>query len=165
MHLTTVHRQADAEAKRDSSGLEDLYRSQWASMVRLAWLMGGRRDEAEDIVHDAFLQLEPRWSSLTNPPAYLRQTVVNGVRTRHRRKELERRHQLSEVGPSVVFDDHDDIWASVAELPDRQRHALVLRYHLDLTIAEVAELLGCPLGTAKSLIHRGLADIREKVQQ
>jgi RNA polymerase sigma factor (sigma-70 family) len=164
VHLITVHRQADAEAKRASSGLEDLYRSQWAPMVRLAWLMGGSRDEAEDIVHDSFLQLESRWSSLMNPPAYLRQTVVNGVRTRHRRKELERRHQLAELGPSIVHDDYGDLWASVAELPDRQRHALVLRYHLDLSLAEVAELLGCPIGTAKSLIHRGVANIREKVQ-
>ncbi len=165
VHLTTVHPQADSEARRGTSGLEDLYRSQWAPMVRLAWLMGGNREEAEDIVHDAFLQLEPRWSSIENPPAYLRQTVVNGVRARHRRKDLERRHASYEGDVSSALDDYEGIWASVEALPDRQRQALVLRFYLDLTIAEVADLLDCPIGTAKSLIHRGLAAIREKVQQ
>ena len=124
-------------------------------MVRLAWLMGGNREEAEDIVHDAFLQLEPRWSSIENPPAYLRQTVVNGVRARHHQKDLERRHASYEGDVSSALDDYEEIWASVEALPDRQRQALVLRFYLDLTIAEVADLLDCPIGTAKSLIHQG----------
>jgi RNA polymerase sigma factor (sigma-70 family) len=165
VHLTTVHQRAESAAGSGASELEDLYRSQWAPMVRLAWLMGGNREEAEDVVHDAFLQLEPRWSSIENPPAYLRQTVVNGVRTRHRRKILERRHESYEGDVSNVLDDYEEIWASLEALPDRQRQALVLRFYLDLTIAEVADLLDCPIGTAKSLIHRGLAGIREKVQQ
>jgi RNA polymerase sigma factor (sigma-70 family) len=165
MHLTTVHRQADPEAEKDSCGLEALYRAQWAAMVRLAWLMGGNRNEAEDVVHDAFVQLEPRWSSLTNPSAYLRQSVVNGVRIRQRREAMERRHRLAQPDLSIDLDESGTIWVFVDELPPRQRHALVLRYYLDLNIAEVAELLGCPVGTVKSLIHRGLANIREKVKQ
>lgn len=165
MHLTTVHRQACMEAEKDSGGLEELYRAQWAPMVRLAWLMGGRRDEAEDIVHDAFVQLEPRWSSVTNPAAYLRQTVVNGVRTRQRRDGMERRYHFWQAEHSIDPADYEDLGAIVDELPDRQRHVLVLRYYLDLTLAEIAELLGCPVGTVKSLIHRGLANVREKVNQ
>ena len=40
---------------------------------------------------------------------------------------------------------------------------LVLRFHEDLTEAEVARLLGLPLGTVKSLAHRGLARLRDRL--
>ena len=48
----------------------------------------------------------------------------------------------------------------IGRLPQRQRQALVLRYYADCTLHQVADLLGCPLGTAKSLIHRGLAALK-----
>ena len=48
-------------------------------------------------------------------------------------------------------------------LPARQRAVLVLRYHEDLPEAEVARLLGLPLGTVKSLAHRGLARLRAEL--
>ena len=52
------------------------------------------------------------------------------------------------------------LWAAVRRLPTRQRAVLVLRYYEDLPEAEVARLLGLPLGTVKSLAHRGLARLR-----
>ena len=52
------------------------------------------------------------------------------------------------------------LWSAVRCLPARQRAVLVLRYHEDLPEAEVARLLGLPLGTVKSLAHRGLARLR-----
>jgi RNA polymerase sigma factor (sigma-70 family) len=52
------------------------------------------------------------------------------------------------------------LWSAVRRLPARQRAVLVLRYHEDLPEAEVARLLGLPLGTVKSLAHRGLARLR-----
>ena len=52
---------------------------------------------------------------------------------------------------------------AVQGLPPRQRAVLVLRFHEDLTEAEVARLLGLPLGTVKSLAHRGLARLRDRL--
>jgi RNA polymerase sigma factor (sigma-70 family) len=52
------------------------------------------------------------------------------------------------------------LWSAVRCLPARQRAVLVLRYHQDLPEAEVARLLGLPVGTVKSLAHRGLARLR-----
>jgi RNA polymerase sigma factor (sigma-70 family) len=52
------------------------------------------------------------------------------------------------------------LWSAVRRLPAGQRAVLVLRYHEDLPEAEVARLLGLPLGTVKSLAHRGLARLR-----
>ena len=55
------------------------------------------------------------------------------------------------------------LWEAVQGLPGRQRAAIVLRYYLDLPEAEVARLLGVPLGTVKSWTHRGLARLRDRL--
>ena len=55
------------------------------------------------------------------------------------------------------------LWQAVQALPARQRAVLVLRLHQDLTEAEVARLLGLPLGTVKSLGHRALARLRDRL--
>ena len=47
--------------------------------------------------------------------------------------------------------------------PPRYRDVLVLRYYSDLRVEDVAEVLGCPVGTAKSLIHRGLEKLKERL--
>jgi DNA-directed RNA polymerase specialized sigma24 family protein len=52
---------------------------------------------------------------------------------------------------------------ALGRLPARQRATIVLRYHLDLPEAEVARQLGVPVGTVKSLVHRGLARLRDRL--
>jgi RNA polymerase sigma factor (sigma-70 family) len=134
-------------------------------MVRLAWLLSGSREVAEDVVHDVFLRLEPMWEDLEDPAPYLRRSVINAVSAHHRRVDVERR--LTPSPSAYSFDDPEveEVWAVVAKLPERQRQALVLRFYLDLTVGQVAEHLGCPAGTAKSLIHRGISQLRRKVKQ
>jgi RNA polymerase sigma factor (sigma-70 family) len=56
----------------------------------------------------------------------------------------------------------DETWDVLRRLPERQRVALVLRFYEDLPEAEIAQVLGCPRGTVKSLIHRGLARVRKE---
>ena len=164
MIATPPHGSPKSDPDRGAGTFEDLYRRLWAPMVRLAWLLGGSREVAEDVVHDAFLGLEPRWRDVRDPEPYLRRSVVNGVRSHHRRRGVERRHrpapQLAIFNPEV-----EEIWGAVAKLPDRQRQALVLRFYLDLTIEQVAEQLDCPLGTAKSLIHRGIVAVRKGIEK
>jgi RNA polymerase sigma factor (sigma-70 family) len=133
-------------------------------MVRLAWLLSGSRQFAEDVVHDAFLGLEPRWRDVRDPEPYLRRTVVNGVKAHHRRRKVELRYRPAPSEPALN-PEIEEVWRLVSQLPERQRHALVLRFYLDLTVEQVAEQLGCPLGTAKSLIHRGINHMREGIEQ
>ena len=133
-------------------------------MVRLAWLLSGSRQVAEDVVHDAFLALEPRWREVTDPGPYLRRSVVNGVKSHHRRRDVERRYQAEAPSPALN-PEIEEVWSHVSSLPARQRQALVLRFYLDFTVEQVAEELDCPVGTAKSLIHRGVAGMRERVEK
>ena len=90
--------------------------------------------------------------------------LLNRHRSLLRRAAVEARHlagrRVEEAGPADLGEDGLVLWAAVRRLPARQRAVLVLRYHEDLPEAEVARLLGLPLGTVKSLAHRGLARLR-----
>jgi RNA polymerase sigma factor (sigma-70 family) len=56
--------------------------------------------------------------------------------------------------------DRDQIWSWLSRLPRRQRATLVLRYYEDLPDAEIADILGCAVGTVRSSISRALATLR-----
>lgn len=136
------------------------YREQWAKMVRLAWLMTGSRELAEDLVQDAFVQVGAKWASVQAPTAYLRVAVTNAVRAQARRESRERSLPDERVQP-VLPRELDETWHLLDRLPARQRQALVLRFYADLPLTEVAEALQCREGTAKSLVRRGLARMKE----
>jgi RNA polymerase sigma factor (sigma-70 family) len=157
-----VKRVASEDGGVSDVAFEDFYRSQWAPMVRLAWLLSGSRHDGEDVVHDAFLRVEQRFREITEPVAYLRSAVVNGVRMLQRHREVERRH-LPEPELRADSSEPDDLLAALRALPSKERHALVLRYYLGLSVNEVATQLTCPLGTAKSLLHRGIERLRGRL--
>jgi RNA polymerase sigma factor (sigma-70 family) len=141
-------------------GFSAFYRDQWAKMVRLAWLMTGSRELAEDLVQDAFVHVGARWASVQAPSAYLRVTVTNAARA-HARRDTRKRSVPNERPQPVLPCELDETWHLLDRLPARQRHALVLRYYADLSIKEVAQALHCRVGTAKSLVHRGLSRMKE----
>jgi DNA-directed RNA polymerase specialized sigma24 family protein len=147
----------------DDATFEDLYRELAPSLTRLARLVTGSSAVAPDLVHDAFLRVRDRLDTLDDPPAYLRRVVVNLARDWLRRVERERLHQTSLQVASCLPPDLDEVWVALAQLPERRRTALVLRYYEDLRIEDVADVLGCRVGTAKSLVHRGLASLRKVV--
>jgi DNA-directed RNA polymerase specialized sigma24 family protein len=142
---------------------DDFYRDQWAAMVRLAWLMTGSRELAEDLVQDAFVHVGARWSTVEAPVAYLRVAVVNGVRE-HARRGARHRALPREVLRPVLPPDLDETWHVLDRLAPRQRQALVLRFYADLPFDQIAVTLHCRLGTAKSLVHRGLARLKELME-
>jgi RNA polymerase sigma factor (sigma-70 family) len=139
------------------------YREQWAPMVRLAWLMTGSRELAEDVVQDAFVQMNVRWSTIETPVAYLRVTVVNGTRA-HARRAARHRALPDEPARPVLPPELDETWQLLTQLSARQREALVLRFYADLSFDQIADVLQCRLGTAKSLVHRGLARLEELME-
>lgn len=145
--------------------LDALYRAEALGMTRLAFLMVGRRGIAEELVHDAFLAIQPRLRTgdITNPGGYLRTTVLNQCRMWLRRQTVEERERDETPVPTDL--DHDEVALHLAlrRLSDRQREAVVLRYFLDLPDPEIAEQLGCRPATVRSIVHRGLAILREEL--
>lgn len=146
-----------------SGEVERAYRALAPSLMRLAWLLTSSRADAEDVLHDVFARYGRLGSRPERPDAYLRTMVVNAVRDLYRARA--RRGRLAEqsagdplrVDPEVV-----EVWDAVQRLPQDQREIVVLRYHDDLGTEEIAEILGCPVGTVRSRLSRGLARLREE---
>lgn len=144
--------------RRAGRSFEQVYHERFEPMVRLACGLVDQRAEAEEIVQDSFRQLWQRWDTVSQPGSYLRTSVVNGCHNELRRRRVRRDsvHKLV-MGPGADADYLADALADVAE---RRRQALVLRFYGGFAIEEIAEQMDIPVGTAKSLIHRGLADLR-----
>jgi RNA polymerase sigma factor (sigma-70 family) len=152
-------------AKADPGGFDDLYRAEYPGMVRLAYVLTGYGDVAEDVVQDAFALLNSKFETLENPGGYLQVTVVNLCRNRQRRRRQDRRldsrlqrPQLSSLGASEMAD-------VLLRLPYRQRAVLVLRYWGGWSEAEIASALECRPGTVKTLASRGLERLRKEVAE
>jgi RNA polymerase sigma-70 factor (sigma-E family) len=148
-----------------ASDFETFYAQAWPGAVRLAGLLTQQARAAEDLAQEAFARMYPKWARIETPSAYLRTTVVNVCRGWQAR-ERTARIKLPMLGvpadSELAFDGLAD---AVAALPYRQRAVLVLRYHLDLTEAEIAEALGCRPGTVKSLAARALDALKKGIEQ
>jgi RNA polymerase sigma factor (sigma-70 family) len=149
-----------------------LFVAQAARLVRLAALLG--TDDPEDVVQEAFCRVftarERLSASDEAATGYLTRAVVNLVRDRHRRRAVARRgaHLIASDATAVPgFDptERDAVVQAVARLPHRQREALVLRFWLDLPLAEVAHAMGVRLGTVKSQVSRGLAAVESTLSE
>jgi RNA polymerase sigma factor (sigma-70 family) len=140
------------------TGADAVYAATYRDLLRVAYVLTGSGSTAEDVVHDVVCSVFPRLHQLDNPGAYLRVAVVNRCRSLHRRSvrapqpELRQDDQL-DPGLTELRDE-------LGRLPARQRSAIVLRYLCDLSDREIADALGCREGTVRSLLHRGLADLR-----
>jgi RNA polymerase sigma-70 factor (sigma-E family) len=152
-----------------------LYEAHALALVRLAVVMTGDRGSAEDIVQDAFLGLYRRWdhlAELPHPLAYLRASVLNGCRTAlRRRSRAERAHYPGEVASesaetlALLSEEQRAVARAIADLPGRQREALVLRYYLSLSEADTAAAMRVSRGTVKSATSRALAAIGRRLKE
>jgi len=158
--------QQDASAERLAhESMEQAYIRLRPPMLRLAHLLTGSLDLAEDVVHDAFVSSSQRWSTLDIADAYVRRAVINQSYSalRHAGRERDKTARYARATPVTVGPPElDETWAVLRQLPDRQRMAIVLRFYEDLPEAEIAGLLGCRPGTVKSLIHRALARLKKE---
>ena len=145
------------------AGFTAVYRREQPAMVRMAYQIVGSNAEAEDLVHDAFLDLHRKWGTVTNPGGYLRTAVVNRCISHMRRQRLEWINRDPTPTP-VPPPAHDEMWQALKVTTPRQRAALVLRYYDDLTVDQIAEVMQTRPGTVKSLIHRGLKRLERELK-
>jgi RNA polymerase sigma factor (sigma-70 family) len=132
------------------------YEAEVVRQVRQATLVLGSRQAAQDVVHDVFVEMLARWDDgIAEPGPYLQRAVVNRCRDALRRRTVARRHR-SLFRPEDVPAVDAPLYDALARLPVKHRTAVVLRYYLGLSEAEIAAHLGCPAGSVGPWIRRGL---------
>ncbi|HEX2031898.1 MAG TPA: sigma factor-like helix-turn-helix DNA-binding protein [Actinomycetota bacterium] len=145
-----------------TSRVDELYVRHVPMVGAMAFLLTGSRREAEDLVHEAFLRLVGRFEHVRRPHAFASSLRGETVRLHLSPLRTLRPQTRRAAGGSASANDVPgdptamDLWEALRALPRRQRAALVLRFHQDLSPAGTADLLRCSVATARSLAFRGI---------
>ncbi|POG48612.1 RNA polymerase subunit sigma-24 [Streptomyces sp. ZL-24] len=163
-------------------GFAELVRSHGGVVYSVLLRLSGSSRDVEDLVQDTFLRAytalsgySPERRGALQPRAWLLAIGTNvwrnHVRTLTRRPVAESGVDVGELpltdglpGPEQRAEhvaERERLVAALAELPERYRVPVVLRHIAELGYAEIADLLGCPVGTVKAQVSRGLAALRE----
>ncbi len=146
----------------DVDDTDVVFREHSRRLVHLAAAITLDRWLAEEVVQDAFAGLHANAAEVDDPVGYLQRSVVNRSVSVIRRRKVAHRHPAP-VGRPTIDPEIDETWNLVAELPVRERAAVVLRYWLDLSERDIADHLGWPAGTVKSTLHRALKRLRRQL--
>jgi len=151
-----------------------LFHHHYRRLVGLAGLLVDDRETAEEIVQDAFEAPYRNWDRLRDPyaaVAYLNLSVVNGSRSKARRRMTERASELPDAGvapsaESVGLDGSRrvELIAAVRGLPQRQRDVVVLRFFLDLSEEQIAAWLGVSRGSVKRHASRATDALQKRME-
>jgi RNA polymerase sigma-70 factor (sigma-E family) len=126
----------------------------------------GDRGIAEELAQEAFVRTWQRWDEvelMRSPAAWTYRVAFNLSTSWYRKRLAERRARRRQDQAEGIDPDHAQalvVRAAVSSLPPRRRMALVLRYYLDLSVAEAAEVMGCREGTVKALCAQAVASLR-----
>ncbi|HEV8463060.1 MAG TPA: RNA polymerase sigma factor [Gaiellaceae bacterium] len=145
--------------------LERLFREHWPRAYRAALLVTGDAAAAEDIAQEAFLAAVrnlDRFDRRRPFAPWLHRIVVNRAIDWTRSRRLRAEVELGDYLPAPAVAETDDAFGRIADLAPEHRAVVVLRYVLEYTPGEIAELLDLPRGTVNSRLRRGLDRMREQ---
>lgn len=132
--------------------------------------------DAEDAVQEAWVdawRAMPRFQVEKPFRPWLLTVVANRCRYKARQRKLQTMPYTDEVTGTwgdtphwaeMGTDYDEELHEALGKLDDEQRRIMALRFYADLQLDEIAEVVGAPLGTVKSRLHRGLASLREQLQ-
>jgi RNA polymerase sigma-70 factor (sigma-E family) len=157
------------------AAVTEIYRTEYQSLVRLAFLFVHDQPTAEEVVQDSFEAMHHSWQRLRDSKkalAYMRQSVVNKSRSvlRHRTVVDKNAPKPAPDEPSaesgaLTLLEREQVIAALRRLPERQREALVLRYYGDLSEADIASAMRISRGAVKSHTARGMSALRSILEQ
>lgn len=139
-----------------STSFETFFAATWPRAYRLASLLTQSSAAGEDIAQDVMAKMYRNWGTAERPEAYLHTAIVHSASNWQRRNRTQHDKLPLLAGPASVELGASELADAIAHLPFRQRAVIVLRYHADLSEAEIADALGCRPGTVKSLAARAL---------
>jgi len=169
---------AAASAAREAGAgaweFASLVRQHQAMVFSVAWHFLRDRALAEELAQEVFLSLHQHLAALESPEHvqfWLRKVTANRaldvVRRRQRRPMVSLQAVPEPVAAAPTSDPMlgETLRRLVATLPAKARMIVILRYQEDLDPAEIAAVLGIPLGTVKSQLQRALALLRAKLSR
>ena len=177
--LMTVERARDVAAvvvgiDRDAL-VAQLFEQEGAALVRMARLFTDDRNAAEDLVQEAFIRMHKsahRIRSQDKAASYLRSIVLNLARDHNRRGLVSLRHQEAiPVGTApeapedrlLLSEEQTLLLDEVRALSPRQRDCIFLRFYLELSEREIADVLSISPNSVKTHCRRGLASLRKTI--
>ena len=164
----------------DADALDAVFRSYYAELCSFAYRYVRSRAHAEDLVHDVFAQIwaeREQWQVRESLKAYLYAAVRNRAVSAVRREIVERRwedrvHAAQQSAPAHATNpaqaelERDDLARVVqevlAQLPERCRMAVTLRWQRQLSYAEIAETMGISINTVEVYVTRACREVRER---
>lgn len=173
----SVARRARPDPGDGDAAVTELYRAHAVGLIRLAVVILGDRQAAEDVVQDAFCGLYRRWQHFDDPAralGYVRSATLNGCRSALRTRIRGQRRpprpavaaeSASAENAALVGEEHREVLAALRRLPDRQREALVLKFYLDLSEPQIAAAMGISQGTVKSTTSRALTALGRQLRE
>lgn len=152
---------------------EEFVTDRLGSLLRYAVMLTGDVHSAEDIVQETMVRVQLNWRRVAradSPERYVRRMLTNQYLDWRRGSWLRRVLLHAEPPDATPAGDHaqaaadrDEVWCWLARLPRQQRAALVLRYYEGLPDAEIADVLGCAVGTVRAHVSRALATLRTEL--
>lgn len=156
----------------DPQAFAEIVREHQGMVFSIGWHYLGDRAMAQDLAQDVFLQLYQGLAAIQSASHlthWLRRVVVHRCIDRTRKKNFRRDLPFDEIHETAVESKPQDTFLSerlreaVAQLPEKQRMVVVLRYQEQLSLDEIAQLLKIPVNTVKSTLYRALEDLRGKL--
>jgi RNA polymerase sigma-70 factor (sigma-E family) len=155
-------------AEHDS--FEVVYHRNYDALFRLASMLVSSTTEGEEIAQEAFVRWYARRSVVKDPDSYLRTVVINLTRDGLRRRYSAKRRahlfqtEAREAAAGTEATPSSPMLDVIAQLPARQRAAVLLRFYEGRTEQEIASIIGCRPGTVKSLLSRALDALRKEIE-
>jgi RNA polymerase sigma-70 factor, ECF subfamily len=167
----------------EDDAFEQLVREWEKRIYNLAWRFLGNREDAQDAVQDTFFAAYKSLRTLRNPesfPTWLYQIALNHCRGRWRSRTthvpLDGQSGNGQEGAETAvqsvdlatesrdrLETVDLLRKAMGNLSEEHRMAIVLKEYLGLSLEEVAEVMECPLSTAKSRLYHGLRGVQRNL--
>jgi len=179
----------DAHRQGDSLAFAELVRRYGDSILGYLMRMCGNREEAEDFFQETFKRVHEKGHTLRGEQfkpwlfSIATRLAINGLRRRRRLKVVSLNQKLdcaeghceelsavavadSSFEPSqeaIRVEQKKQVRLALESLPDRQRATLVLAYYQQLSYKEVADVMGCSIGTVKTQMYRALKTLSQRL--
>jgi RNA polymerase sigma-70 factor (ECF subfamily) len=185
--METDSRNTPEQALIDAPVFDDLYQKYQATVFSFAYYLTQNRVEAEDLYQEAWLRIVrnlPENVNMKTVKTWIFTIVANLYRDSLRKKRVRRlfllqksreEKALSHLAPEASLSNSSekalhlemarDINRAMASLPERQRRVFVLKEMAGFKQAEIGDILGIPLGTVKSLMHRAVKRMQRELSK